>query len=148
MKKKSRSFFGKSWVLPLTLVSAMGLLSGAARADINAAQSQAMAENGAAQTAQFLLGVLGACANIYPETQADVVKAMQSMSTKGLEEKEATRIIGKVGQCMSKDGAPTKSQCSELATQVPSTSFDPNDKQFTPVIMGGLQMLEPCRRAK
>jgi hypothetical protein len=141
--KKPRSFLSKSWIHQLALISAMGLLSGAARADITGAQAQAMAENGASQTAKFLVGVLAICANTYPDMRADAVKAMRAMTTE-LKDEEATRIIGAVGQCMSNEAAPTESQCKDLAIQLPSTDFDPNDKQFAPVLMTGLQMLEPC----
>ena len=146
--KKPYSLLRKGWIFQLTVMSAMALPSGAAKTDITGAQAQAMAENSASQTAKFLLGVLGACANTYPDTRTDVVEAMRSMAATGLEEEEATRIIGAVGQCMSNEAPPTKSQCSDLAAQLPSGSFDPNDKQFSPVIMAGLQMLEPCKRRK
>ncbi|WP_041943012.1 hypothetical protein [Variovorax paradoxus] len=146
--KKPGSFLSKGWVLQLAAISALTLLCGAPKADITGAQAQAMAENSAEQVAKLLVGVLGACANTHPDTRTDVIKAMQSLATAGLEEAEASRIIGAVGQCMSNEGAPTKSQCRELATQLPNTSFNLNDERFAPVLMAGLQMLEPCRRRK
>jgi len=144
--KRKYPFLGRGWFYQLTVISAMTVLCSTAKADISSAQAQAIAENGAGQTAKFLLGVLGACANTYPDTRNDVVNAIRSMAPTKLEDEEVTRIINAVGQCMSNEGAPTKSQCSDLATQLPNTSFDPNDKQYSPTLMAGLKMLEPCRR--
>lgn len=146
--KKPRSFPGEGRVCKLTVISAITLLSGAANADITVAQAQAMAENSNAQTATFLLGVLGACASAYPETHADVVKAIQSMVPAGVEDEKASRLISAFGQCMSQEGGPTKSQCSDLATQLPGGGFDPNDPQFLPMFMASLEKLEPCRNRK
>jgi hypothetical protein len=146
--KKTLSFPGKGWICQLAAISAIALLSGAAQADITAVQAQAMAEYSANQTATFLVGVLGACASTYPETRTDVVKALRSMRSTTLEDEEASKIIGSVARCMSNTEVPTKSQCSDLATQLPSGRFDPDDKRFEPVLMAGLAMLEPCRRGK
>ncbi|MGJ7609840.1 MULTISPECIES: hypothetical protein [unclassified Variovorax] len=147
-KKKPHSFPCKSWIFQLTAISAMALLSGATKADITIAQAQAMAENSNAQTVTFLFGVLGACASAYPETHADIVKAIQSMVPAGVEDEKANNLISAFGQCMSKEGGPTKSQCSDLATQLPRGSFDPNDPQFFPMFMASLEKLEPCRNRK
>ena len=130
----------------LALTSAMALLAGAANADITAGQAQAMAADGVNKTAQFLVGVLGGCASTYPEMRVDVVKVLQTMRD-DLQAEEANKIISSVGRCMSKESVPTKSQCNDLAAQVPSRSFDPNDKRFEPLFMTSLDMLAPCRRS-
>ncbi|QNK74308.1 hypothetical protein H7F36_03440 [Variovorax sp. PAMC28562] len=131
----------------LALTSAMALLAGAANADITAGQAQAMAADGVNKTAQFLVGVLGGCASTYPEMRDDVVKVLQTMRD-DLQAEEANKIISSVGRCMSKESVPTKSQCNDLAAQVPSRSFDPNDKKFEPLFMTSLDMLAPCRGGK
>jgi len=142
--KKKQSFNIKSRVRNLAVTSLIALLAGAANADITAGQAQAMAEDGANKAAQFLVGVLGGCASIYPEMRVDVVKVLQTMRD-DLKAEEANKIISSVGRCISKESVPTKSQCNDLASQIPNGSFDPNDKKFEPLFMTSLDMLAPCR---
>lgn len=145
---KKDSFLGKASAGSLTAILIAALPFGSANADITETQSQAMAANAASETATFFLGILGACATTYPDTRADVLKAMQSMNDRKLEDKETSKIISSVGQCMNHKVVPTKSQCSDLAKDLPSKEFDPNGEKFAPMLMTSLEMLEPCRRSK
>ena len=145
--KKKQSLDRKGRVRHLAIASLMALLAGSANADVTAGQAQAMAADGVNKTARFLVGVLGGCASTYPEMRVDVVRALQTMRD-DLQAEEANKIISSVGRCMSKESVPTKSQCNDLAAQVPSRSFDPNDKKFEPLFMTSLDMLAPCRGGK
>lgn len=145
--KKKHSLDRKGRVRHLVVASLMALLAEAANADITAGQAQALAADGVNKTAQFLVGVLGGCASTYPEMRVDVVKVLQTMRD-DLQAEEANKIISSVGRCMSKESVPTKRQCDDLAAQVPSRSFDPNDKRFEPLFMTSLDMLAPCRGGK
>jgi len=144
MKKKS-SFMASIRHSQFVVMSAVALLTGAAQADITAWQAQALAEDSARQIATFFMGVMGGCASTYPDTRNDAVKALRAM-TSSLSEEEATKFINGVAQCMNTQSVPTKTQCSDLAAKLPSRDFDPDDKQFEPAVMSGLEMLEPCRR--
>lgn len=146
--RRTISFLGSARGRQRLAMSAVALLTGAAHADITVGQAQAMAEHSAGQMANFMAGILGACASTYPDTRSDVVKAMRAMAGKSFGEDEAIRIVTSVGQCMSNKAAPTKSQCRDLAAKLQSGNFDPDDPQFSPMMMNSLEMLEPCRRKK
>jgi hypothetical protein len=145
--KQKNLFFANGRAHRFAVTSVMALLAGTANADITAGQAQAMAADGVNKTAQFLVGVLGGCASTYPEMRVNVVKVLQTMRD-DLQAEEANKIISSVGRCMSKESVPTKRQCDDLAAQVPSRSFDPNDKRFEPLFMTSLDMLAPCRGGK
>ena len=145
---KKLPFSGTGRARRLVAIVLLALPLGAANADITETQSQAMAANAASETAGFMLGILGACASTYPDTRADMLKAMQSMNERKLEEAETSKIIKSVDQCMNHKSVPSKSQCSDLAKELSSPDFDPNSEKFAPMFMASLEMLDPCRRPK
>ena len=136
---------GNRRVCRLAMTAVMSLMTAAANAEISAAQSDAMAANSYNQLANVIGSVLAVCANSYPNTRAEATKAIKYMG-ENLEDQVVENLIDSIGRCKLAKGAPTRTQCSDLATQLQAGQFDPDHSELSPMLIATVEKLKSCRR--
>ena len=136
----SPNFMNLSKISSLTIVATM--LSGAAVADINAIQLEALNEYYQMQETSIFMGVLIGCGQVYQDMRPEVNSTLFIMVPE-LDNERITRNSEKIEACIDKVTAPTRNQCSTL-NKLLTKKVSFRDPELQGLGIVGMPMMNRC----